>query len=60
VSNVKALNLVNGSELDVYLQQHGGRPVTVRGEVSDEYGKRPGCSWDDDPWVWVVEFRSRA
>ena len=20
-------------------------------------GKRPGCSWDDDPWVWVVEFR---
>src|SRR5690606_31939964 len=22
-------------------------------------GKRPGCSWDDDPWVWVVEFRRR-
>lgn len=20
-------------------------------------GARPGCSWDDDPWVWVVEFR---
>lgn len=18
--------------------------------------KRPGCSWDDNPWVWVVEF----
>lgn len=20
-------------------------------------GKRPGCSWADNPWVWVVEFR---
>lgn len=20
-------------------------------------GKRPGCSWDDNPWVWVVEFK---
>jgi hypothetical protein len=20
-------------------------------------GKRPGCSWADDPWVWVVAFR---
>lgn len=19
-------------------------------------GKRSGCSWDDNPWVWVVEF----
>lgn len=23
-------------------------------------GARPGCSWDDDPWVWVVEFRRQA
>lgn len=21
-------------------------------------GKRPGCTWDDNPWVWVVEFQS--
>lgn len=21
-------------------------------------GKRPGCSWDDNPWVWVVEFKA--
>ena len=20
-------------------------------------GKRPGCSWADDPWVWAVTFR---
>jgi hypothetical protein len=20
-------------------------------------GKRPGCSWADNPWVWVVSFR---
>jgi hypothetical protein len=20
-------------------------------------GKRPGCSWAESPWVWVVEFR---
>lgn len=19
--------------------------------------KKPGCSWDDNPWVWVVEFK---
>lgn len=19
-------------------------------------GKRPGCSWGDNPWVWVIEF----
>jgi hypothetical protein len=20
-------------------------------------GKRPGCAWDDSPWVWVIEFK---
>lgn len=20
-------------------------------------GKRPGCSWDDNPWVWCLSFR---
>lgn len=23
-------------------------------------GKKPGCSWDDSPWVWVVEFKRAA
>lgn len=23
-------------------------------------GKRPGCAWGDDPWVWVVEFKRIA
>jgi len=20
-------------------------------------GKKPGCSWEDNPWVWAIEFR---
>jgi hypothetical protein len=20
-------------------------------------GKKPGCSWDDNPWCWVLEFK---
>ena len=20
-------------------------------------GKRPGCAWEDDPWVWCIEFK---
>jgi hypothetical protein len=28
------------------------------GELWDSInGKRPGCAWADNPWVWVLEFR---
>ena len=20
------------------------------------YGKKPDCSWEDNPWIWAVEF----
>lgn len=23
----------------------------------DINGKKAGCSWEDNPWVWVVEFK---
>ena len=26
-------------------------------ELWDSIDERPGCSWADDPWVWVVNFR---
>jgi hypothetical protein len=22
----------------------------------DVYGKKPGCAWTDNPWVWKIEF----
>ena len=21
------------------------------------HGKRPGCSWDANPWVWAISFQ---
>lgn len=34
----------------------GHRPMFARlwNEIN---GKRPGCSWADSPWVWVISFR---
>ena len=38
----------------------GDEPGDYRGEFRDLWdsinGKRPGCSWADSPWVWVVSF----
>ena len=31
--------------------RHGFR--TLWGKIN---GKRPGCTWEDNPWVWVVSF----
>ena len=31
--------------------------VVAFGELWDSInGKRPGCAWGDDPWVWAVTF----
>jgi len=33
-------------------------PVTWYRELWDSInGKRPGCSWTANPWVWVIEFK---
>jgi hypothetical protein len=33
-------------------------PVGAFMELWDSInGKRPGCAWDDNPWVWVYEFK---
>jgi hypothetical protein len=36
-----------------------GTPVArdAFGDVWDEINSRPGKRWEDDPWVWRVEFR---
>jgi hypothetical protein len=34
----------------------GHRPMFAR--LWDQInGKRPGCSWNDNPWVWAISFR---
>ena len=39
----------------------GKRRHTARSAFMDLWdsinGKHPGCAWDDNPWVWVVEFQ---
>lgn len=39
----------------------GDEPGDYRGGFRDLWqsinGKRPGCSWDDNPWVWAIEFK---
>ena len=33
-------------------------PVTAFSRLWDSInGKRPGCSWKDNPWVWCLTFR---
>lgn len=42
-----------------------GGPRFAGGDARDTFaalwqdinGKRPGCAWSDDPWVWVVGFQ---
>lgn len=37
--------------------QHEGHKETFRSLWDSINGKRKGCSWADNPWVWVIKFR---
>lgn len=43
--------------IDIY-----GGHLTLRAEFAELWqrinGKRPGCAWDDNPWVWVLSWSS--
>lgn len=40
-----------------YVAAEVGDPIAgFRMEWDKREGKRPGCSWIEDPWVWRVEF----
>lgn len=49
-----AVPMVSGQDEHGRVNTH--RTGFVRGWESIN-GKRPGCAWSDNPWVWVVEFR---
>lgn len=44
------------------LEKWAGRPygnaqLAFKACWEDINGKKPGCSWADNPWVWVISFR---
>jgi len=39
---------------------HQCNPVSAFADLWDSInGKRPGCAWADNPWVWVIEFNMK-
>ena len=43
------------------LPEDGCGPVQMYRDLWDALnGKRPGCSWADNPWVWVIEYDNPA
>ena len=39
------------------LGTNGMKPETLFKDLWNSiYGKKPDCSWEDNPWVWAVEF----
>ena len=65
ITNIRAEKLQKISDLEARME--GVDPTTSGGVMGCKRGfmdlwdsinsKRPGCSWSDNPWVWVVEFR---
>jgi hypothetical protein len=43
------------TEADAIAEGFGG-PQEFGRSWDGLYGKRPGCAWADDPWVWVLSF----
>jgi hypothetical protein len=70
VTDVRVERVQDISEMDCYGE---GRPLTHKTDPVTRPGaarfrdlwnyineKRPGCSWDDNPWVWAITFKVLA
>ena len=56
VVSVRAERLEEISDADALLEGVESRDAFMALWESIN-GERPGCSWEDNPWVWRVEFR---
>lgn len=50
--------VVQGTAADSLIESYkDARSRDVFSDLWDSInGKKPGCAWDDNPWVWCVEF----